>query len=229
MSTSVVIPCHNEAASIDSVITAVPSVIDEIIVVDNNSTDETARIAQSMNAVVVPEQKKGYGHAIRAGLAQATGDVQVVLDGDGQYPAEKIADIVEYLHVNDCDFISCSRLPLQNKAAMPRVRQVGNWGLTTATNLMFFTKLKDSQSGMWAFRKWVVPKILPNQGDMPFSQEFKLRAALHPEIVFVEYPIGYEPRQGSSKLVPMTHGVKNLSHLVSLRLKNPLLWRRKLS
>ena len=228
MSTSVVIPCHNEAKSIDSVIKAVPNIIDEIIVVDNNSTDDTGDIARSLNAVVVSEAKKGYGHAIRTGLDVASGDVQVVLDGDGQYPAGKIADIVEYLHVNDCDFISCSRLPLQNKTAMPRVRQVGNWGLTLATNLMFFTSLKDSQSGMWAFRKWVVPEILPNQGDMPFSQEFKLRAALHPKIMFIEYPIGYEPRQGSSKLVPMSHGVKNLSHLIGLRLRNPLIWKRQL-
>src|SRR5437016_14666644 len=87
---SVVIPCYNEQDGIRSVIEAMPTYVDEIVVVDNNSTDRTGEIARNLGAVVVFQPRKGYGAAYQAGLPAATGDVIATLDGDGTYPADEI-------------------------------------------------------------------------------------------------------------------------------------------
>ena len=84
---SVVIPCYNEQDGIRHTIGMLPPCVDEIVVVDNNSTDQTGEVAKSLGARVVFEGRKGYGAAYKAGLPAARGDVTVTLDGDGTYPA----------------------------------------------------------------------------------------------------------------------------------------------
>src|SRR6185436_14107809 len=78
---SVVIPCYNEEEGIQTVIHAMPAYVDEIVVVDNNSTDRTSEVARSLGAVVVFQGRKGYGAAYQAGLPAATGDIIATLDG----------------------------------------------------------------------------------------------------------------------------------------------------
>src|ERR1043166_8378340 len=87
---SLVIPCYNEEEGVREVIGRCPREIDEIVVVDNNSTDRTAEVARSLGAVVVSDRKPGYGAAYKAGLRAATGDVVVTLEGDGTYPPEAV-------------------------------------------------------------------------------------------------------------------------------------------
>ena len=87
---SVVIPCYNEEEGIQHVIRSLPPSVDEVVVVDNNSTDRTAEVSAALGARVVPEKRKGYGAAYKAGLPAATKDVTVTMDGDGTYPSEQI-------------------------------------------------------------------------------------------------------------------------------------------
>ncbi len=215
---SVVIPCYNEEVSIKGVIASLPKGVDEIVVVDNNSTDRTAEIAASLGAVVILEQRQGYGYAMKTGIMNARGDYIVTLDGDGQYPADKIIPILSELQRNKLDFISANRFPLEQKS-MSFTRIFGNWFLTFWTNIIFGLKLKDSQSGMWIFKRDVLSQIKLVSNDMPVSEEIKIRVAKHPHLTFAEYHIPYHPRGGVSKLSPIKHGFKNLFFLIKLRLE----------
>src|SRR5688572_19144615 len=96
---TVVIPCLNEEQGIRHVLSELPSFVDEVVVVDNNSTDRTAEIARSMGAIVVSELHRGYGRAYKKGFACATGDIIVTLDGDRSYPVDALSYLLEaYLH-----------------------------------------------------------------------------------------------------------------------------------
>ena len=220
---SIVIPCHNEEKGVKDVILRLPQSV-EVIVVDNNCSDRTAEVARGLGARVVAEKVSGYGAAIKKGLASATGELVVVLDGDGQYPADKILEVKSFLERQKLDFVSCARFPLQNKKALTPTRRLGNWGLTLAVNLLFGLKLKDSQSGMWVFKRSVLNKIRLENDSMPFSEEIKIKAATAKGIAFGEYPIAYEPRVGESSLFPLKHGWQNLVYL--FKLKREKLWKR---
>lgn len=222
MRVSVIIPCYNEESAISAVIASIPKDVGEIIVVDNNSTDTSAEVARKQGARVVTETRQGYGAAIRRGCKEAQGDILVVLDADGQYPAEAIPAAISYLQNNNVDFVSCARFPLNNKKSLPFVRRVGNEFFTVITNLLFGTELRDSQSGMWVFKKKILDVLSLNSFDMPLSQEIKLRAIKHPHIKFGEFHVDYRERTGESKLVPLKHGLKNLIFLLKLRVE---LWR----
>lgn len=215
MNISIVIPCYNEEESIGPVLDSLPKVY-EVIVVDNNSTDKTGEIARSKGAKVVFEKKQGYGAAYQAGFKSATGDIIATLDGDGQYPAERILDIVDDLIRNNLDFISASRFPMKQKS-INATRIFGNHFLTLWANTLFGIHLQDSQSGMWIFKRSIFDHITLTSDDMPLSQELKIRVATNSKLKFKEVHIPYYPRTGESKLFPIKHGIKNFLALFQLR------------
>lgn len=213
---SVVIPCYNEEDGVRRVIERMPPVVDEIVVVDNNCTDRTAEVATSLGARVVAEKTPGYGAAYKAGLRAATGDILVTMDGDGTYPPEEIARLVEALIENKWDFLSASRFPLANPKAMSVTNQFGNWVLTTASFLLFFKPIRDTQSGMWVFKRSELAKLRLTSDGMPFSQEIKLEAILR-GCRFGEAHIPYGERIGEVKLQKWRDGWLNLVFLIQKR------------
>lgn len=216
---SVVIPCYNEAHGIRAVLGAIPDYVDEVVVVDNNSTDGTGELARSLGARVVVERRQGYGAAYKAGLPAATGDVVATLDGDNTCPAPEIGRLVGLLEDQGLDFISASRFPLSDPGAMSLANRLGNQVLTLATRLLFGWGIRDSQSGMWVFRREVLPKLRLTSDGMSFSEEIKIEARSHPEVRFAESPIPfpYAPRLGEIKLRRWRDGWENLSFLVRKR------------
>lgn len=218
MKLSVIIPCHNEEKSVGRVIRSLPPEVSEIIVVDNNSTDKTAAVAKKLGAKVVFEPSKGYGSALKAGFQNARGEVIVTLDGDSQYPAEKISEMVRYLEEKRLDFISGNRFPVKS-SSMSSARVVGNKILTFVINLIFRLQLQDSQSGMWVFRKKILNEINLENNDMSLSEEIKIKVATHPSLRFEEYNIPYYPRIGESKLFLLKHGLTNFLFLLRLKLR----------
>lgn len=223
LSVSVVIPCFNEEHGIAAVLKGMPHYVDEVIVVDNNSTDETGRIALELGAQVVFETKKGYGNAYQAGLPRATGDIVATADGDGTYPTNSIGPMIDYMLDNGYDFISASRFPLKNRDSM-RVRNLlGNMILTWTTRVLWLRWMADSQSGMWVFKRDVLKKIKPKSGGMPFSEEIKLLVVNSPRLRLGEYHIDYHERIGETKLFAWKDGVSNLLFLFELRLRGTLL------
>lgn len=216
---SVVIPCYNEEEGVRHVIERLPRYVDEVVVVDNNSTDRTAEVAASLGARVVPEKRKGYGAAYKAGLPAVTGDITVTLDGDGTYPSEQIAELVDHLVDRKLDFVSASRFPLRNPQAMNFSNKVGNTVLTVGMALLYARVVRDSQSGMWVFRSTVWPKLNVTSDGMAFSEEIKIEAIRHPDVRFGEYPIDYHPRVGEVKLQKWRDGFRNLFFLVTKRFR----------
>jgi hypothetical protein len=213
---SVVIPCFNEEQGLYHVLKHMPAYVDEVVVIDNNSTDDTARIAIEGGAVVVAEPRKGYGSAYQAGLPAATGDIIATVDGDGTYPAHAIAPIVDEMLARGLDFVSASRFPLRNPRAMRRRNQLGNKVLTIAFRLLYLHWIADSQSGMWVFRRACLGRIIPTQEGMAFSEEIKIEALLA-RVRFNEVPIDYHERIGETKLFTWRDGWHNLWFLFARR------------
>jgi glycosyltransferase involved in cell wall biosynthesis len=216
LSISVVIPCYNEEDGVREVIGRMPPAVDEVVVVDNNCTDRTAEVARSLGAVVVCEKVPGYGAAYKAGLQAATRDVIVTLDGDGTYPPEEIPRLVDELVDRGWDFLSASRFPLTDPRAMHLSNRLGNWVLTVAAAILFFKPIRDSQSGMWVFKRSALPRLRLTSDGMPFSEEIKLEALLR-GLRFGEGHIPYGARIGEVKLQKWRDGWYNLAFLVKKR------------
>ena len=213
---SVVIPCYNEEDGVREVIGRMPAAVDEVVVVDNNCTDRTAEVAAGLGARVVPERTPGYGAAYKAGLRAATGDVVITLDGDGTYPPEEIPRLVDELEQRKWDFLSASRFPLTDRNAMHFSNRLGNWVLTVAAGVLFFKPIRDSQSGMWVFRRPALERMRLTSDGMAFSEEIKLEALLK-GLKFGEGHIPYGARVGEVKLQKWRDGWNNLAFLVRKR------------
>ncbi len=215
---SLIIPCYNEEEGLPHVLEKVPDLVDEIVVVDNNSTDLTADIGERFGARVFREDQQGYGHAYFKGFAEATGDIFITMDGDGTYPPEEIPRLLEVLIHDQLDFISACRFPLNPRSNMDPLSRFGNSVLTTVTRILFRFNLKDSQSGMWIFRSKILDHIrLENQG-MGFSEEIKIEA-IRRGLAFREVHIPYHLRFGKKKIKKFRDGLLNLWFLVKLRFR----------
>jgi glycosyltransferase involved in cell wall biosynthesis len=215
---TVVIPCYNEEEGIRTVIEQMPPIVDEILVVDNASTDRTAEIARELGARVVFEGRKGYGRAYKTGFEKARGDIIVTMDGDGTYPPSSIELLVTVLLAEKVDFMSARRWRSQSDNSKSPLRLIGNAVLTGATMVLFRKFLVDSQSGMWVFRREVLEKMQPESDTMALSQEIKILAFTHKGLRCLEMPIYYGERIGESKLNLWRDGFGNLFQLFKLRL-----------
>lgn len=218
---TVVIPTLNEGESIGPTIDQIPSdhpdyTID-IMIVDGNSSDDTVAIAESKGVQVIHEPRKGYGRAYRTGFAKATGELIATLDGDTTYPAEKIPELAQYLLDEGLDFITCNRLSRMDEGAMSWSHRLGNWGLTWWANRLHHLKLRDSQSGMWVFRRSALEHLKLTDDGMPLSEEIKIEAFRRKEIKAREVDVDYRPRIGEIKLNAWDDGKKNLLFLFKKR------------
>jgi glycosyltransferase involved in cell wall biosynthesis len=220
LSISAVIPCYNEEHGITAVLSRIPACVDEVVVVDNNSTDKTASVAKKQGAVVVHESRQGYGAAVLKGLQSATKDILVVLDGDGTYGPEYIEPMAAMLQKHNCDFVSANRFSVGNTNSMPRLNALGNRILTFFTKLFFLVNIEDSQSGMFMLRKSVLPALRLRSQGMSFSEEIKLAVLTDPALSFREYPIVYHAnsRLGQKKLNLWHDGFYNLYFLLRKRI-----------
>jgi len=216
-SITVIIPCLNEEQGVASVLKHLPDFVDETIVVDNNSTDGTFEVARSLGAKVIREEVRGYGRSYKRGFAAATGDIIVTLDGDHSYPADALSYLIEaFLHLK-VDFLNASRFPVRDAAAMSFKHKLGNLILSTAMSLLFFRWVRDSQSGMWVFRRAILKHMNLESDGMAFSEEIKIEALKNPDIRFGEISIMYSSRLGEIKLNPWRDGFHNLLFLVKKR------------
>lgn len=220
---TVVIPCLNEQEGIAKVLSRMPTFVDEVIVVDNCSTDATAQIAQEMGARVIQENVRGYGRAYKTGLLHAQGDIVVTLDGDHSYPVDSVSYLLEALINSGVSFVSASRFPIQNPEAMSKRNLIGNLLLSLAMSVLYLRWIRDSQSGMWIFYKDALVKMNLLSDGMAFSEEIKIEALCNPGIGFKEIPINFSNRAGEFKLRPWRDGWNNLLFLFRKRFQLRLL------
>lgn len=213
---SLIIPCKNEESALYSLLNKVPSYVDEIIVIDNNSSDNTAYIGKVHGAKVFIEKRQeggiGYGYAHQTGMKKATGDYIIAMDGDNTYPTQSISEVITYMEKNHLDFVSCNRLPLSEKQAISGFRQMGIKILNFWIALLYGYYFLDILTGMWVMNRKALNKLNVKSGDWNFSPEIKLAALSNREISFSEYHIPYFVRvNGRSKLNAVKTG---LSHCV---------------
>jgi len=213
----VIIPCLNEEQGVEKVLRRMPGFVDEVIVVDNGSTDRTSEVARSLGAWVIREEVRGYGRAYKKGFAHAKGDVIVTLDGDHSYPPDAISYLLEaFLHL-DVDFLNASRFPVRDRHAMSLKHHIGNLVLSMAMSLLYFRWVRDSQSGMWVFKRSILERMTLESDSMSFSEEIKIEALKNRGIRFSEIPVMYSSRLGEIKLNPWRDGFYNLWFLVKKR------------
>jgi glycosyltransferase involved in cell wall biosynthesis len=173
---TVIVPCLNEEQGIEKVLRAMPDFVDEVIVVDNDSTDRTSEVAASLGAKVIREEVRGYGRSYKRGFTQATGDLIVTLDGDHSYPVDALSYLIEaFLHL-EADFLNASRFPVRDPEAMSVKHHLGNLALSVVMSLLFFRWVRDSQSGMWVFRRSILKDMKLESDGMAFSEEIKIEA-----------------------------------------------------
>ena len=203
---SVVIPCLNEEEAVGAVVDQAWEGIErsgrsgEVIVVDNASTDRSADVAADHGAIVIREERPGYGSAYLAGLAHARGDYIVMGDADETYPIRDLGPFVDRLAGGD-DLVMGSRFDGKiHGEAMPWLnRHVGNPILTGLLNVLFGVKISDAHCGMRAVRKDALETLDLHSTGMEFASEMVFKA-FRRKLQISEIPIDYYPRVGESKL-----------------------------
>jgi len=221
---SIVIPALNEEEGIEKTIQAIPkSELEDmgydvqILVVDNGSTDGTGELARKAGAEVIYEPRRGYGSAYKMGFAHASGQIIATADADLTYPMAEIPNLVRILEDKAVEFITTNRLDHLNGNAMSLRNRLGNALLNLTVRLLFKINLKDSQSGMWVFKRSILDNLLLRSDGMPFSEELKLEACYFARCRWKELPIQYKTRLGKIKLRVWRDGLGNLFYLIRKR------------
>ncbi|WP_121666365.1 glycosyltransferase family 2 protein [Mesonia aquimarina] len=201
---SVIIPAFNEAESIALVIQEIPSFVDEVIVVSNNSTDKTEENAHQAGATVLREPRKGYGYACLNGmnyLAEEKNkpDIVVFLDGDYSDFPEELSKIVNPIITENKDFVIGARVKrLRESGSMTFPQIFGNWLATTLMKLFFQAKFTD----LGPFRAIKYTKLLAlDMEDKTYGWTVEMQLkVLKKKYSYVEIPVHYKNRIGVSKV-----------------------------
>lgn len=203
-SIKVIIPAYNEEKAIANVIAEIPSLVDEIIVISNHSTDKTEQVAKKAGATVLSETKKGYGYACLKGMdyiskLEIKPDIVVFLDGDySDYP-EELTKLIEPILNQNIDFVIGARVSnLRESGSMTPQQVFGNWLATFLMNLFFNAKFTD----LGPFRAIKYDKLLQLQMEdktYGWTVEMQLKV-LKQKMSYVEIPVRYKNRIGVSKV-----------------------------
>jgi glycosyltransferase involved in cell wall biosynthesis len=228
---TVVIPCHNEAATIAQVISKLPRdelaqrrILLHVLVIDNNSSDGTAAAAELAGAEVVPEPNKGKGNALRTGFRVVPEDTDyvVMLDGDDTYSSEELMRLIEPLRSNFCDVVVGSRLHgHMQPAAMSKRNLLGNWLFTLGVRLFYRANITDVLTGYFAWKKPALDALRPYVDSPGFAIEMEMITKMaRLGLRMAAVPISYHPRSSQSNLRPFRDGLRILAML----LKN-FIWK----
>ena len=200
----VIIPAYNEQDSIANVINDIPKTVHEIIVVSNNSTDNTELNAKNAGATVLKENRKGYGYACLKGMnyiatQETKPDIIVFLDGDySDYP-EQLSEIIAPIVNDNIDFVIGARVKrLREHGSMTPQQVFGNWLATFLMKLFFGAKFSD----LGPFRAIKYDKLLNlNMEDKTYGWTVEMQLkALKQKLSYVEIPVKYRNRIGVSKV-----------------------------
>lgn len=174
-----VIPTLNEAMNLPWVIRRMPSYVDEVVIVDGRSHDHTVDVARALrvDVVVVDEQRKGKGVAVRAGFAAASGDIIVMLDADGSMDPQEIGWFVSPLQ-HDYDFVKGSRYVTGGGSEdLTWLRNAGNRALTALANTVLRSDYSDLCYGYIAFRRECLEVLELESNGFEIETELIVRAA----------------------------------------------------
>ena len=230
MKISVILPTINEEKGIGPTIDSINKEYFkkkkwnlEIVIVDGNSKDKTREIAEAKGAKIIIEKRKGYGRAYKTGLSQLNGDIIVTGDADATYPFDRIHEYIQKLVDENLDFITTDRFAELHHGSMSVKHYFGNFILATSLRILYLIGLRDSQSGMWIFKKDILNKVKPLEkfdDGMAFSEEIKIEMFSNKKIKSKEIPSLLRAREGDVKIESFADGWKNLKFLFKNRVKS---------
>ena len=212
----VAIPAYNEERYIGSVILKAQQYADEVIVLDDGSTDDTSEIARLAGATVMRhEENKGYGAAIQSLLAEAkkkNPDILVLLDADSQHNPEDIPPLIEPI-LEGFDLVVGSRK--QQRVKIPAYRRIGQRVLSYLSGILSGEKLSDSESGFRVFSRKAITVLQPRESGMAVSAE-TIADAAEKGLKITEVPISIEYTKDGSTLNPIRHGLGVLARILAM-------------
>ena len=232
---SLIIPAYNEEETIASVIEdfKTQEVLDEILIVDNNSKDRTAELAREAGVRVIQEDKQGYGHALRSGLDQAEGDILILSEADGSFRSSDVKKFLAY--IEDAGMVIGTRTTKQmvdQAARMNFIIRMANVLWAKILQMMWFftneTRFTDVGCTYRALWKETYRKIQPGLSDVgpEFSPEM-MAEGLRQKVKIVEIPVKYFQREGgeSKHSVSYYHltktALKMLRTIIRKKLERP--------
>ena len=200
----VIIPAYNEQDSIANVVNDIPKIVDEVIVISNNSTDNTAINAKNAGATVLHERKKGYGHACLKGLEYIANqkeqtEIVVFLDGDySDYPAQ-LSELIAPIINENIDFVLGARVKEQREYGAMTPQQIfGNW-LATALMKLFFGATYTDLGPFRAIKYEKLMALKMEDKTYGWTVEMQLKV-LRNKFTYLEIPVKYRNRIGVSKV-----------------------------
>jgi glycosyltransferase involved in cell wall biosynthesis len=214
---SIVIPCYNERQTIRELLSRVlaqPFPM-EIIVVDDASTDGTLAILREVAAahpavrVLAQAKNGGKGTALRRGFSQATGDVVIVQDADLEYDPADYAVLLEPIRQDRADVVFGSRFLSGPHRVLYYWHSVGNWMLTTMSNVVTGLNLTDMETCYKVFRREVIQSLTIEEDRFGVEPEIVAKVARVPGVRIYEVPISYAGRTyAEGKKIGLKDGVR---------------------
>jgi glycosyltransferase involved in cell wall biosynthesis len=202
------IPCHNEAQFIADIVTEAKAYVDQVVVVDDGSTDNTSEVAESSGASVVRHAaNEGPGMAYKRCLEAARArdaDVLVTLDGDGQHDPQELPRLLEPLLAAEADLVIGSRF--LEDYQIPRYRKFGIDVITWLHNLGSSVQVTDSQSCYRGYSRRALDSLVITEAGFGFSVELLVQAREH-GLVIKEVPVSCIYHSASHSMNPVLHGV----------------------
>ena len=228
---TILVPCYNEEKGIGKVIDGVPDeklahlgYWTETIVINNNSSDRTIKVAREKGSKIVSEKRQGKGNAVKTGFRNVSDDTDyvIMLDGDNTYKPKEIPRLIEPLENDFCDVVVGSRL--EGKIigdSLSLSHRLANWFFTFLVRRLYYVNTTDICTGYFAWKKEVIDELTPYIEANGFAIEAEMItkiAKLGFKIFSV--PITYDKREGNSKLSPYIDGIK----IILMLLKN-VVWK----
>jgi glycosyltransferase involved in cell wall biosynthesis len=225
---AVLIPCYNEAITIEKVVRDFRAELPDadIYVYDNNSTDETADLAQVAGAMVRTEKKQGKGFVIRSMFRDVDADVYVMVDGDDTYPADQVRDLIRPVVEGRADMVVGNRLARYGERSFRPLHVFGNHLVVRSINAVFWSRVEDVMSGYRAFSREFVKSVPVVSRGFEVETELTLQA-LYRDFVIREVPIQYgeRPEGSHSKLQTYRDGARVLLKILDIcKAYRPLLF-----
>jgi len=210
------IPAFNEEKYIGTVVLKARQYVDEVIVVDDGSTDQTADVARLAGATVIRhEENKGYGAAVQRLLAEAkrrAADVVVLLDADSQHSPDEIPHLIKPVS-EGFDLVIGSRE--QQRVNIPLYRRIGLRVISFFSYILSRKKVSDSESGFRVFSKEAIARLELRESGMSVSAETIAKAA-EKGLRITERPISIRYTRDSSTLNPVVHGFEVLGRIIAM-------------
>ncbi|MCV0399678.1 MAG: glycosyltransferase family 2 protein [Nitrosarchaeum sp.] len=219
------IPAYNEESHIESLVRSAKKYVDQVVVCDDGSTDNTAKIAKKAGAIIVSHEKnKGYGAAITSLFDYArnnNAEIMVTLDGDGQHDPDQISLLLNTITQHNVDVVIGSRF-LNDSTEAPGYRKRGIKIITSAANYGANLKVSDSQSGFRAYSKDAIDAIHPTEEGMAVSTEILMKIS-NKGLSLAEVPITISYGDDTSQHNPVSHGLSVLVNTIKyVSIKHPL-------